>query len=63
MQAFFAHLVTAWRHFTCRRQEARRLRRDMRQLEQMSAHELRDIGYSHPAAALTAAANMASRCI
>ena len=63
MQTFLTRLTTAWRRFTCRLHEARRLRRDMRELRRMDAHELRDIGFPHPAMALAAAASAPSRCI
>lgn len=48
-------------HLACRLREARRLRRDIRQLSRMSAHELRDIGLSGQAMAL-AAARAPSHC-
>jgi uncharacterized protein YjiS (DUF1127 family) len=63
MQTFLAQLASTWQRFTCRVQEARRLRRHKREFELMSAHELRDIGFSHPAMAYSAAANGQSRCI
>lgn len=49
-----------WQRLACRLREARRLRRDLRELAQMSAHELRDLGISH--AALAAAAPRRSCC-
>jgi uncharacterized protein YjiS (DUF1127 family) len=46
---------SAWRQrLACRIQEARRLRRDLRELARMSTHELRDLGISHAALAATA---------
>lgn len=59
--SFFAPAAW-WQRFTCRWNEARRLRRDMHQLARMGAHELRDIGFPHPSMALAAAADMPSRC-
>jgi uncharacterized protein YjiS (DUF1127 family) len=62
MQTLFTRLAADWRRFICRIRESRRLRRGMNQLASMSAHELRDIGFSHPAMALAAAADTPSRC-
>ena len=62
MQTFFTRLAAGWRRLICRIRESRRLRRDMHQLAYMTAHELRDIGFSHPAMARAAAADMPSRC-
>ena len=62
MQTLFTRLAADWQRFLCRMREARRLRRDMSRLASMSAHELRDIGFSHPAMALAAAEQMSSRC-
>jgi uncharacterized protein YjiS (DUF1127 family) len=62
MQTLFTHLTAGWQRFICRLRESRRLHRDLGQLASMSAHELRDIGFSHPSAALSAVAGMPSRC-
>lgn len=51
MNAIHTQLADWWRQFTCRLQEARRVRRDLRELAQMGAHELRDLGLSHAAVA------------
>jgi uncharacterized protein YjiS (DUF1127 family) len=62
MNTSLATLAAWWQRFVCRLQEARRRRRDMRQLERMSAHELRDIGFTQNATAMFAAASVSSRC-
>lgn len=54
MHTFHHRLATAWQRFIGRLQAQRRLRRDLRQLEHMSAYELRDIGLSHAAVARAA---------
>ena len=54
-------LAAWWQRFTCRIQLQRRMRRELRELRQMSAHELRDIGFSHPAIAVAAAADLGLR--
>jgi len=63
MHAILTRLAAAWQRFTCRHREARRLRQELRQLQQMNAQELRDIGFSHPTVALAAAADARSCCI
>jgi uncharacterized protein YjiS (DUF1127 family) len=54
MHAILAPLAAAWQRFTARLRENRRARRSLRELSQLDAHTLRDIGISH--AALAAAA-------
>jgi uncharacterized protein YjiS (DUF1127 family) len=60
MNAFLTHLAAGWQRFTCWLGEARRARRALRELAQLDAHALRDIGISH--AALAATASFHSRC-
>lgn len=62
MHTFLTPLAAAWQRLTCRIREARRLRREIGQLSAMSAHELRDIGFTHPAVALAAAADVSFPC-
>jgi uncharacterized protein YjiS (DUF1127 family) len=62
MHTILTRLAADWRRFTCRIRESRRMQREMGQLASMSAHELRDIGFSHPAMALAAAADTPSGC-
>lgn len=62
MNTSFSALAAWWRRLICRMGEARRLRRQMKQLASMNAHELRDIGFAHASMALAAAADMPSRC-
>jgi uncharacterized protein YjiS (DUF1127 family) len=62
MNTSFSSLAAWWQRFICRLNEARRLRRAMNELAQMGAHELRDIGFSHPAVAVAAASGAPSRC-
>jgi uncharacterized protein YjiS (DUF1127 family) len=40
-----------WQRLPCRLHEAQRLRRDLAELRQMDAHELRDLGLSHASVA------------
>jgi uncharacterized protein YjiS (DUF1127 family) len=60
MNAILDHVAARWQRFTCRLQEARRARRALRELQQMDAQGLRDIGISH--AALATTARIASCC-
>lgn len=62
MHTLLTRLADDWQRFLCRLRESRRVRREIRQLASMSAHELRDIGFTHPAMALAAAAAMPSCC-
>jgi hypothetical protein len=62
MQILFTRLAAGWLRFICRMRQARRVHRDMGQLASMSAHELRDLGFTHPSMALAAAAGMSSCC-
>lgn len=63
MQPLLPLLAAARRRLTFRLRESRRLRRGLRELEQMGPHELRDIGFSHPALARAAAAGACGRWI
>ena len=62
MNTYFSALAAWWQRSICRMSEARRLRRSMNELSLMDSHELRDIGFSHPAVALAAAMDAPSRC-
>jgi uncharacterized protein YjiS (DUF1127 family) len=61
MHTLFDTLAASWQRFTCRIRMQRRMRRELRELRQMSAHELRDIGFSHPTIAVAAAADLGLR--
>ena len=54
MNAIRTHLSFLWQRLSCRLQHAVRVRRDLRELAQMSAYELRDLGISHAALAASA---------
>lgn len=51
MNANRTYLSVLWQRFSCRLQHAIRARRELRELAQLSAYELRDLGISHAALA------------
>lgn len=55
MPAFRTAFAAWWQRLACRIQLRRRMRRELRELARMSAHELRDIGFSHAPVAIAAA--------
>lgn len=58
----FPHAFAAWwQRLACRIQLRRRTRRELHELAQMSAHELRDIGFSHSTIAVATAAGSGLR--
>lgn len=61
MPAFLTAFAAAWQRFACRFRLRRRMRRELRELRQMSAHDLRDIGFADPAIAIAAATDLGLR--
>lgn len=61
MPAFLTAFAAAWQRLACRLELRRRMRRELRELRQMSAHDLRDIGFADPASAIAAAAGAGLR--
>ena len=51
MDEIRTRLAACWPQISCRLQQARRARRGQRELAQMSAQELLDLGISHAAMA------------
>jgi uncharacterized protein YjiS (DUF1127 family) len=62
MQPILTRLAAEWQRLACRIREARRLRRDLREIAAMNTHELRDIGFTHSTIALAATTGAPSCC-